>query len=72
MSPETLPYPYPKLLEVLEDSHTLTRTPQTLQNITLQRLIQLRWYALHSLLRVTQIKGFEAWRAAKTKKRSPA
>ena len=32
----TLPYAYPKLLEVLQASHTLTRNPQTVvQNITL-------------------------------------
>ena len=35
----TLQYPYPNLLEVLEDSHTLTRNPQTLQNILLQILL---------------------------------
>ena len=37
----TLSYPYPKLLEVLYDSHTLTRNPQILQNITLEFRVNL-------------------------------
>ena len=36
MSSGTLPCRYPKLLEVLFDSHTLTRNPHTLQKITLE------------------------------------
>ena len=36
MSSVRLPYPYPELLQVLQDFHTLTRNPQTLQNITVE------------------------------------
>ena len=40
ISSVTLSYPYPKLLEVLSESHTFTRNPQTLQNITLQKCFE--------------------------------
>ena len=47
---------YPELLEVLQDSYTLTRNPQTLQNITMENasvnavLVANTWVLTRSLL----------------------
>ena len=47
-----LPYPYPKLLEVLSDPHTLARNPQALPNLSVELSIQYPML-LHTRLDMT-------------------